>query len=833
MPQGKRRSISYRSFVTCDNPKGVVECGVIRKSKINNNSQKREQQHHEHNFKVVDKKLGISKNTINNNNNNNNNNSNNKSLLLVNNKEDKKVMCIEEVTRELDVSKVGHEVNHVNDSWDKVKRLSSMQRTYRTDEAYGKRPQQKSTLEELISKDLLKGALDLQESLEMLGRLQEEGFSSFMSKSRRKQKGNVDDGSSSFECMVNGVVSNERLQMGGGGGGVQRPRKATDNGEMKNVVRDSLLRQNVITNPIFEENYFDHRMPSTSSSRSSSMLRSSNFVPSDSSSSSSSITQRRRKRDSNLIFKLMGLESPPLSPRCHKEDEKAVNLRKGQFGAQVLGNKQRSVDEILETLHFKGLLRSNSVNGVTCNAVESEVFSSKNRCYDERPPIVIMKPFMPKFWHESCVPEFGANFSEEGGKFANKTGFCKAMEPVNQDLKHRTKYEAPRISSEVEKVSPARRKGEESKPAKFGDGLSFGDQQKLHSAPIIMQQKDGRFISKQKHVISTPVNDQRNEQISEISGQRKKNRQSTRADDHGKRKGKEKEAGVSMCVNKNVLPVVKSIVFDSIVEQKKSRVCRNQIRDDNVGASTEHRQNDKSPISDVALAGAHEHGSVHDDSHSCYSEINSVSTSEHYSPVCEVTLVTTHENGVPVDSLGGKPPSSPCESKPEPSKESLRTQLQTLLLSSLSILNNPEDLFDMQLFTDLVPFDVGRDRFLIDYANEVIRLRSSDISPYYLPQKPFHTKETRNLPPFDRLLEDIGNGLEDLKRYHRSDSDDTFCSDNLYLILDRDLRFKNGVWETGWRTMFSRDEFEAVVRQVDRIILGKLIEEVVLDFMVL
>ena len=36
MTEEKSRSISYRLFVTCDNPKGV-ECGAIRKSKQHSN----------------------------------------------------------------------------------------------------------------------------------------------------------------------------------------------------------------------------------------------------------------------------------------------------------------------------------------------------------------------------------------------------------------------------------------------------------------------------------------------------------------------------------------------------------------------------------------------------------------------------------------------------------------------------------------------------------------------------------------------------------------------------------------------------------------------------
>ena len=41
MTEEKRRLISYRSFVTCDNPEGL-ECGAIRKSKQHSNKVERE-----------------------------------------------------------------------------------------------------------------------------------------------------------------------------------------------------------------------------------------------------------------------------------------------------------------------------------------------------------------------------------------------------------------------------------------------------------------------------------------------------------------------------------------------------------------------------------------------------------------------------------------------------------------------------------------------------------------------------------------------------------------------------------------------------------------------
>jgi len=60
----KSRSISYRLFVTCDNPKGV-ECGAIRKSKQHSNKVESEEKRQENQtpslaiIKEYHKQMGI------------------------------------------------------------------------------------------------------------------------------------------------------------------------------------------------------------------------------------------------------------------------------------------------------------------------------------------------------------------------------------------------------------------------------------------------------------------------------------------------------------------------------------------------------------------------------------------------------------------------------------------------------------------------------------------------------------------------------------------------------------------------------------------------------
>lgn len=849
MPQDKRRSISYRSFLTCDDPKGV-ECGAIRKSKIN--SQKKEQDNN-----IINKvEAGVA--------------------VIIKEEREIKEMGSRKITRGLEtpvsfqlleVSKEAEKLNHVINSWSNEKKL--------------KKNQHKNSI---IAKDLLRGALELQESIAMLEKLQE--ASSYMMGLSRKQKQKLEEGT--FDGMVSGVR------------GFQRPRKSFD--EMRNVVRDSLLRQNMITNPVFEEHYYDHRkmgspdmMPSTSSSTQSSMVYSSNFVPSESSVSSSTFSRSKKERDSSLIVKLMGLETFPSSPRKHGEREKILNLakplydidspkaRRPQLGAQEVGMKQRSVDEILEKLKFKGFLKNNSVNGLTIDLPESEVFASNNSRIDERMPIVVMKPlrypcidldepFKPKFQGENVMRSrysrgsYQASVRNEAGNFSEK---YETVGEVNYEEKAKSvkkvasaKAKPQKKQAEVKKageservMSPTRRKVEVKKDVKASDQLSSRDQEKFNAAKI-KKEKDGKSISKnqissRQKTTTTSMLDQRKRGTSE----RKKNRQPAVVLE-GKRihKGENNESeafhrkDIDSAGEKCVLPTINNIIGDNnnITER-----CQNQIRDYDI--DYQYKLGETPGISYLPNDKKISH---FDDNQSSYSEITSVSTSEccnvdqldeTQSPLHEVTLITTHENGIAVhhdtNQEVTKSPENGLESPRKPDDETSgqclnpHMKLKALLLSNSLFNTHVEELFNIQINPDSTPIlvdesdqDLENTRLLIDCANEVLELKSSHFLLAYVPLPRTYTTKSRELVTLDCLMEEVCNAIEHLRCYLRPKNDE-FPSDDLYDLQDRDLRFKSGTWAVGWRSMCTQEEVEQVIGEIDKFVLGKLIEEVLRDFM--
>lgn len=370
----------YRSFVTCDDPKGVVECRTIRKSK--SGSQKME-------HKIVSRKGQKNSST---------------SLAL---KAEKEEMVSKDIIEEyngsssfqlLEISRGAQKLNQMIESWSNGLSYDGHSKD--------------------ITKDLFKGALDVQESLNMLGRLQE--ATQYMARLEKKQKERSETGRTD-------EVEGERKNSHRFGGqnyqmGFSKPRLSTDGSsgdcieELKKAIRDRLTRQNVISTDK-EKTCFERRkmecpaldVPSTNSSQLSTVQSS------DSHSTDSSILETvpiAKGKGPNLIAKLMGLEdipSKPLEKPSQKQpdiektlsqqrpvfDIEMPKVRKTQPLIQKTDSEQRRLKEILETVQFKGLLKSGSTKELQSRSHQSSGSHSRQRSIDDMPPIVLIKPCVP------------------------------------------------------------------------------------------------------------------------------------------------------------------------------------------------------------------------------------------------------------------------------------------------------------------------------------------------------------------------------------------------------------------------------------------------------
>lgn len=400
MPQDSRRSVGYRSFVTCDDPKGVVECGTIRKYKTDCKKLK-----HKIESRGTPEKL-------------------NSSLMC---KEERREMECGGVAEELhspstfqllEVSRGAQKLNKMIDSWSQGPRLDGQQ-------------------SKDIAKDLLKGALDLQESLIMLGKLQE--ASKYMAQLKKKQKEKSERGR-------NDELGSERMDSSRFGDcnyhmGCPKPRLSVDGSsrnssdELKKVIRDSFTRQNLVQNiAVHDKSCLGRRRSESGLEFASASSSQSSLVHSDDTlvdNSPSLVDSSKKTKGPNLIAKLMGLEEFPSKPfektsQKQLESGKTPNqnrplfdidmpkVRKPQSAVQEVDLERRTLKEILETMQFKGLLRCSSAKSFESKALHSRTSHSKDRLIDDMPPIVLIKPL--HFWcleskellAPNCIKEEGA-----------------------------------------------------------------------------------------------------------------------------------------------------------------------------------------------------------------------------------------------------------------------------------------------------------------------------------------------------------------------------------------------------------------------------------------
>ncbi|XP_047328919.1 uncharacterized protein LOC124932344 [Impatiens glandulifera] len=255
MRQDSMRSSVYRSFVTCDDPKGVIECGTIRKSKFC--SKKLEEEEEETVAKVI--RRGKKKNQ--------------KQEEDGEDDDDDDERLRRRRSSSLQLNEVARDALKLNRMADSYSNRSSFDGNSKD-----------------VAKDLLKGALDLQESLIMLGKLQES--STKMAKLKKKKKEEHNDQILGFQkqrlSVHNGYYSQDCFD------------------ELREAIKEGLAKQNLL----LRRRNLD--MASTSSTTHSS------------SSSSSMIenSQTRLPGNPNLIAKLMGLDHIPARTNSYKQQVK-------------------------------------------------------------------------------------------------------------------------------------------------------------------------------------------------------------------------------------------------------------------------------------------------------------------------------------------------------------------------------------------------------------------------------------------------------------------------------------------------------------------------------
>ncbi|KAL0015470.1 hypothetical protein SO802_002539 [Lithocarpus litseifolius] len=851
MPHDGLRSVVYRSFVTCDDPKGVVNCKTIKKSRTSS-----QQMDHKNESQRTRK-------------------NSNTAMAYYTERED---MVSKGFTEEvhsqssfqvMEVSRGAQKLNQMIDSWSKGVIFGGQSKD--------------------IAQDLLKGALDLQESLVMLGKSQEASL--YMSQVRKKPHENSESrriDEMEIRRTNSSPIGDRNCSMG-----FQKPRISTDGSsrnhieELKKVIRDSLAKQNLLPNLTTQENLHQRDLSSASEIPSTSSNQSLNVDAYDFDSPDSSLPSKapkKKKKGPNLIAKLMGLEDLPSKTsqntiQKHLERERISNQRRPIFDidmpkgrkpqsiAQRVDPEQKTLKEILDTLQFKGLLRSNSIEELKPQSDHSDDSHSKQRVIDETPPIVLIKPFCaPRLVDQlhtavlreeksfntkkmlrklTIKRELSFNTHKEGALSSKKMHSKMEVEEEETPIKTLSIEEVTREHKEVvrklegKEVKPIEKVSHKLKASVPVDHRlqtkeaivkklkadRFQNNASASRKPLKMENKKGKIVSRRKDqatVTSTKprksgngsnsclVNNQISRQLSTTQNISSKHATKTISSSDQKKNQMKKKKPV------RELTAIKSIENfgskeDDMSINFKSEICSPLIRIDTT-------LTDQFPVDeekDVSESNIGEH---------CSNSQSSLSDVTPVSPKHEMDDQTVEEAYNYI-----------LHSRTDIKSFKSGNNLKDFLLSSPSFLTHAEELFDLDVCTPTIlltsctsDFIEANVRLSLECADELIERKSLRGSQTVHPLLLTHVGNLRVRTSVDKLLEEVCSVVESLSSYSKFGGE-LLPQYSLYSMLERDIScngIENGIWDFSWRYEFSADDAEQVVTEIEKLVFCELIEEV-------
>ena len=167
------------------------------------------------------------------------------------------------------------------------------------------------------------------------------------------------------------------------------------------------------------------------------------------------------------------------------------------------------------------------------------------------------------------------------------------------------------------------------------------------------------------------------------------------------------------------------------------------------------------------------------------------------------------------------------------------TNLKALLLSNSSFLSHADEIFDLNVAqpiplqtTDINDFGVANPRLSLDCAHELMELKSLQDSQTAHPLLRTGLGNSIGCISLDQLVEEVCDGVEHLRSNSKL-AGENLPTDNIYAMLHSDLNCKGpmtGMWDLGWRNGFSLDEVEQVATDIQKLVLSRLIDDILVDF---
>ncbi|XP_011659831.1 uncharacterized protein LOC101223218 isoform X3 [Cucumis sativus] len=785
MPLDSVKSVVYRSFITCDDPKGVVDCSLMKISKMN--SRKLEQKIRAHRT------------------------SRNSSKGLVSDLE--KEELISKKMRErihgqssipfMEVCQGAEKLNHMVGSWSK-----------------GMRSESKT---EKIAEDLLEETSSLRDSLIMLAKLQEASNKSIRLKRTypRSFSSHLED-----ECFPVEVQRSKLSTHGSSRTGADEVKKMIGNSPVKrDSVRNVTVGEHKSCFCDINSN-LDSEISLTSSSQSS-------MIDDNVNCSHGTTSQQNLKRN-NLIAKLMGLEEIPsrsmqITQKKEFELKKVCGYKASLFGVDATLNMPKSKSVINKEDHRKGTLReilekmpvnrlreSDSDIEFKIHCSNSYNNGSKQRLKDGLPIVLIKHKPLPseKFEEHRHVSSKDDAFDQKTRLRSTKKKELWSVEDfdfhggiVSSDKLHsKQKGEGTPVKQIAEKLkisNPMPDMRHEKEPIDRKVLTS-----KKLTKPVEKEFPKEKVVSRPKHqekVTSTnPRKNRTHKQRSSI--QDSVPGQAVRAISNNRDCQKKEEL---------VLPHSEVNSFTHMVEVKKD----DEITDTNESVDLQINRNTTTLMALITMENEMDKCDTKI-IEGCHENPNSLSP---LSPKLDINTSTVEE----IDHNG--------HTEADTKSCNQGTNLKALLLKSSSFLCHAEELFDLHLNGRTMPQAASRcndpeslnTKLFVDCAIELVDRKGHYNLPVGNSLVLGDKSNTKIEISIEKLVEEVNDDIETLTSYQ------TICGNNLivdtlYAVLSRDLWCKevmNGMWAIGWKNEFSSSESEEVVNDIEMMILSGLIEE--------
>ncbi|KAL5079710.1 hypothetical protein RYX36_008131 [Vicia faba] len=819
----------YKPFVTCDDPKGVVECGTIRRYRSSSHKMK---------DKTKSRKTAENLET-------------NKQV------KEEKVLSRGSSGRDFDssslqlveVSRGAEKLNKMIKSW-----------------SSGLRYDGKS---EDIAKDLLKGALDLQESLEMLRKVQDASSSIARSKKKQDEERERSRIDAKMNDRIRMTMSNQFVEHNSAYGSSSSCRE-----ELKKVIKESLVRQNLFQSTSTSEGLdsasASAAFPSTSSSQSS-------VVWYDKLSDSSlSPSFPKKEKTTNLVAKLMGLEQAPSRTfpsilQKQTENQKIVNQKRPVYEIdtpkvrkhslvveKVNPERQKTLREILETTHFNGLLKNSPIRDRE-HKLHNHVNHSndlQNNDFGDLPPIVLMKPrrasyeefvetYEPvpredlsfRILKERGVPS--KTFNPREGSTAN------TRKDIEENLSKRViKEEKPKRVKEVfeidvKEIKPVENKKVQKVSQRLQASETVDEKSKVKNItssrkPLEKDVSKAKVVTKaqdQGEIRSSSEKLRKPRSVSRIDKNETPSRKSTSSNSNTTiTKPKAQKVNSSKDLKKSPMKKQRSINLPEAAKPLDEQLRQEEVMSINVACKDDSAEIKTITTITEDLITEHEVDTFSNKTRDTSEEGQNSLGDDVLMLSCE------HEN----DAISTEEPRdtiSISETDIEPDNDT--SELKYFLLTSKSFIDHAAEVLNLDVgYPIILPKvetkGITNSRLYLDCANELAQRKSLQESSSQVAHPLLQTcvGNSRLQISLGSLVDEVYKAIENLTSYSEN-SETKLILDNICAMLERDMkcnnRMINGIWNCGWRHGFSFDEVEQVVNEVVNTVLGGLIEEIIVN----